>query len=409
MKRFGPKFVAFLVVLAIFTSCCSNGKKAKYVFYFIGDGMGFSHLTLTEAYLATKEGKIANNPLLFTQFPVMGMATTYSANRYITCSSAAGTALSTGSKTNNGMCGVAPDSTDLVSISYKIHDAGYPVGITSSVTIDHATPACFYANSVKRSDYYSIATQLSKSGFEFFGGGGFNGVKDKRNGEKSLYDMASDAGYEFAYGVEDYRQKRDAAKKMILFKEDSLTRDDILEYAIDRDEDDLTLPQVVGSAIDFLDNDKGFFVMAEGGLIDWTAHSHDLPGTIYEILDFDEAIKVAYDFYLQHPDETLIVVTADHETGGLAMGYQKGYVYDLSVVPSPEDVRSTAGTGVENYMDVYPSDSLSKVARIGWTTTSHTGIAVPVFAVGAGSEKFAGRMDNTDIPKRICEAMGVNF
>lgn len=409
MKKFSFKLVALLVLFFSLASCCNNEKKAKYVFYFIGDGMGFAHISLTEAYLATQEGKIGNNPLLFSQFPVMGMVTTYSANKYITCSSAAGTALSTGAKTNNYMLGVSPDSTELTSISYKIHNAGIPVGITSNVTIDHATPASFYANSVKRSDYYTIASQLAESGFEFFGGGGFNGVKDARNSEKSLYEIAQESGYVFAYGVEDYKAKKESAQKVVLFKEDSLTRNDILSYAIDREEGDLTLPDLIESAIDFLDNDEGFFIMAEGGLIDWTAHSHDLPGTIYEILDMDQAIKVAYDFYLKHPDETLIVVTADHETGGLALGYQKGSVYDLSVVPSPEDVKSTAGTNVENYMEVYPSDSLSKMAKIGWTTTSHAGDAVPLFAIGAGSERFSGRQDNTDVPKRILGAMGIEF
>ena len=136
----------FAICISVLASCCSNEeKKAKYVFYFIGDGMGFSHISLAEGYLATKEGKIGNNPLCFSQFPVMGMATSYSANRYITCSSAAGTALATGTKTNNGMLGVTPDTTELTAISYKIHEAGFPVGITTSVTIDHATPASFYS------------------------------------------------------------------------------------------------------------------------------------------------------------------------------------------------------------------------------------------------------------------------
>ena len=398
------------VAVLMLASCCGNGeKKAKYVFYFIGDGMGFSHISLTEGYLATKEGKIGNDPLCFTQFPVMGMATSYSANRYITCSSAAGTALATGTKTNNGMLGTTPDSSTLTAISYKIHNAGFPVGITTSVTIDHATPGSFYANSVARSDYYSIAQQLASSGFEFFGGGGFYGAKDKRHKEKSLYDIASESGYEFAYGVEDYKAKKSqGVEKLVLFQEDEAKRNNDLPYVAERVEGDLELPQVVEAAIDFLNNEKGFFLMVEGGKIDWAAHSNDLQGTILETLDFDEAIAVAYKFYQQHPDETLIVVTADHETGGVTLGRGKGYVYDLSVV-NPDAKAAGEGSDVSNYMQDISKDSLSVVAKIGWTTTSHTGGAVPVFAIGAGSELFAGRQDNTDIPKKICKAMGVEF
>ena len=148
--------------------------------------------------------------------------------------------------------------------------------------------------------------------------------------------------------------------------------------------------------------------MVEGGKIDWAAHSNELQGTIFELLDFDQAIQVAYKFYQQHPDETLIVVTADHETGGVTLGRGKGYVYDLSVVKE-SNAGVASGSDVSNYMQDISKDSLSVVAKIGWTTTSHTGGAVPVFAIGAGSEMFAGRQDNTDVPKKICKAMGVQF
>lgn len=397
-----------IAIIFFITSCCTD-KKAKYVFYFIGDGMGFSHIALTEAYNATVEGKIGSTPLRFTQFPVMGMATSYSASNYITCSSAAGTALATGSKTKNAMLGKNADSLDLTAISYKIHNAGYPVGIMSSVQLDHATPAAFYGHSAKRSDYYGIATELAPTNFEFFGGGGFIGADDKRNEEKPIIDMVKEGGYEVAYGLEEFKAKRATAKKMVLLQREEVANKD-LPYALDRKEGDLSLPQVVEAAVDFLDNQKGFFIMAEGGKIDWAAHANDVAGTIFETIDMDQAIEVAYQFYLKHPNETLIVVTADHETGGVTLGYKKGYVYDLKVIQkSIEERKEVADTDAANYMDVVPSDSLSKAARIGWTTTSHTGGAVPVFAIGANSELFAGRQDNTDIPKKICKAMGIEF
>ena len=407
MKKSLKSLLLMAVTVLVMASCTSGEKKAKYVFYFIGDGMGFSHISLTEGYLATKEGKIGNSPLCFTQFPVMGMATSYSANRYITCSSAAGTALATGTKTNNGMLGTAPDSSNLTSIAYKIHNAGFPVGVTTSVTIDHATPGSFYANSTARSDYYSIAEQLATSNFEFFGGGGFYGAQDPREKEKSLYDVAGEAGYVFAYGTDEYNEKKVGAEKMILFQKGDKKNND-LPYVAERVEGDLELPQVVEAAVDFLNNEKGFFLMVEGGKIDWAAHSNELQGTILELLDFDQSIQVAYKFYQQHPDETLIVVTADHETGGVTLGRGKGYVYDLSVVDKVAPAVDS-GSDVSNYMSGISKDSLSIVAKIGWTTTSHTGGAVPVFAIGAQSGQFAGRQDNTDIPKKICKAMGVQF
>lgn len=407
MKQFSLRAMSLvLAALFVFASCgCKQDKKAKYVFYFIGDGMGFSHVALTEAYNAVQDGKIGSEPLCFTQFPVMGMATTYSASNMITCSSAAGTALSTGAKTKNGMLGMAPDSSNLESISYKIHDAGYKVGIMTTVTIDHATPGAFYAHSAARSDYYTIAIQLPETGFEFFGGGGFGGLK-KQGDRKPIYDIVAENGYVVAFGKEDFAAKKKDAEKIIYFQEKEKSAD-ILPYAFVREENDLSLAEVVESAIEVLDNEKGFFIMAEGGQIDWAAHANDITNTIHETIDFDEAIKVAYNFYLKHPDETLIVVTADHETGGVTLGRTKGYTFDLTLVPQKAVSASKEDKNVDNYMEQMPADSLSKAAKIGWTTSSHTGGAVPVFAVGAGSGKFAGRMDNTDIPKRIIESMGI--
>ncbi len=409
MKRLSNVIICLLAA-CVLASCCSTPKKAKYVFYFIGDGMGFSHIAVTEAFKSALKDEKKSEPLLFTQFPVMGMATSYSNSNIITCSSAAGTALSTGFKTNNGMLGVAPDSSALEAISYKIHNAGYKVGVISSVTIDHATPGAFYANSVKRSDYYGIAKQLSESNFEFFGGGGFQGATQSANAENPLDSITLSAGYTMAYGLDEFNAKKAGAQKIVLFQQ-SPNSNNILSPVLERNDSSLTLPQVVEAAVAFLNNSKGFFIMAEGGQIDWSAHSNDVAGTIMETLDFDQAIAVAYEFYKQHPDETLIVVTADHETGGIALGRTKGYVSYLSRVKEYVErlKKKDININVDNYMEQIPADSLSKTALIGWTTTSHTGGAVPVFAIGAGSELFAGRQDNTDIPKKICEAMNIKF
>lgn len=422
MKRVVVNILSIVLLLTVAGSCgntkAPETKRAKYVFLFIGDGMGFSHIALTEAYKAQLNGKeFGSDPLLFTQFPVMGMATTFSASNPITCSSAAGTALSTGTKTTNHMLGMAPDSSRLESISYKFHKAGFKVGVATTVTIDHATPGAFYAASADRNDYYTVAMQLPASGFEFFAGGGFQGAKPKKNDTKTEQELSAeifaavkDAGYTVAYGVEDYKAKRDAAEgKIVLFQSDTAKVNEILPYALLRNENDLKLKEIVASAIDFLNNGEGFFVMMEGGKIDWAAHSNDVANTIYETLDMDDAIAVAYEFYRQHPDETLIVVTADHETGGVTLGREKGYFFDLHNIVEQSKNASALGANPEDYMKVVPVKEVSEESRIGWTTRSHTGGAVPVFAVGAGSEAFAGRIDNTDIPKKICAAAGVAF
>jgi Alkaline phosphatase len=406
MKRFFY-YLAVVALLGLAASCARQENQAKYVFYFIGDGMGFTHVAAAEAYLAQERGVIGMDPLCFTQFPVLGEAVTCSANSIITDSSAAGTALSTGEKTNNRMLAVAPDSTtQLKSISYKIHDAGYSVGVMSTTPINHATPAAFFGHNVKRGNYYEIGQELPSTGFEFFAGGGLYHPKGKDGDEEvSLYDMIAEGGYTLAYGYEDFQDKKDADHIVLVQSEGS---DQICPYALGRPEGALTLQQIVEAAVTVLErNPKGFFLMAEGGLIDWTAHSQDLAGTIFEVLDFDQAIAVADAFYAKHPDETLIVVTADHETGGLALG-AKGYQYDLTVIDKIKNSSTT--TDVEQYMNSSQSISgVNEEAQVGWTTFSHCGGPVPVWAKGVGSERFAGRQDNTDIPKKICAAMGVTF
>ncbi len=407
MKKTTSILVIVLAAVLMTTGCSSN--KAKYVFYFIGDGMGFSHVSLAEAYLAQERGDAcAQDPLTFTQFPVLGMATTYSASNPITCSSAAGTALATGTKTKNHMLGMDPDSLPLKSIAYTIHDAGYKVGIMTTVGINHATPAAFYAHNVSRSDYYPIGLEMIESGFEFFGGGGFlhpTGSPKLEEPLPSLDGIAEEAGYTFARGLDEFAQKK--CDKIILTRPENW--DGALPYRFGCAEGELNLAQVVDAAVQVLEKGrKGFFLMAEGGLIDYSAHSNNTLATIFETLDFDQAVAVAYEFYKKHPKQTLIVVTADHETGGVSLGREKGYRFDLTVLDEIETNESS--NDVELYMTTKAvQEEYSEKAHIGWTTGSHTGGAVPVWAVGAGSQLFAGRQDNTDIPRNICKAMGIKF
>ncbi|WP_290396501.1 alkaline phosphatase, partial [uncultured Bacteroides sp.] len=326
MKRL--MYVLFFVLL---TSGMAYAQQAKYVFYFIGDGMGVNQVNGTEMYLAEQEGRIGVKPLLFTTFPVASMATTFSATNSVTDSSAAGTALATGAKTYNGAIGMDDNKSVLQSVADRAKKSGKKVGVTTSVSVDHATPAAFYAHQPNRSMYYEIALDLPKAGFDFYAGGGFlkpTTTADKKEAP-SIFPIFEEAGYTVARGLDEYKAKSARADKIILIQKEG-AEPSCLPYAIDRQEGDLTLAEITESAIAFLTkgSNKGFFLMVEGGKIDWACHGND-PATVFEeVVDMDNAIKVAYEFYKKHPKETLIVVTADHETGGLGLGTGK---YELQL------------------------------------------------------------------------------
>ncbi|MDR3134335.1 MAG: alkaline phosphatase [Prevotellaceae bacterium] len=395
-----------LIGCIVFSACTSSAPHPKYVFLFIGDGMGLAHVTLTEDYIAAKNGVHGSGSVSFTQFPITGLVTTYSANTLVTCSSAAATALSTGHKTNNNMMGIAPDSiTHFASLTYPLHRAGYKIGVATSVSIDHATPGAFYATSLSRSNYYEIATQAASTGFDFFAGSGFIYPKGKNKDQADIYEQLETAGYRIVRGPEGAAQLAGDAGKIVLVQAESEKEHRRLPYAIDRKEGDLTLPQITQAAIKTLYNPDGFFALIEGGQIDWAAHANDGAAVIHETIDFSEAVKIAMDFYRQHPDETLILVTADHETGGLSLGRDGKYA-----------VHPLAFDGQQRSLESEPTDEkavfvqeINSNAFCAWPTKGHTGTMVPVYAIGAGSERFSGKLDNTDIPKRIAELMGVEF
>ena len=401
MKRFS--IIAALVLFPILLS--AQNQKAKYVFYFIGDGMGFNHVSVTEYWLGYTEGVFDSRPLAFSKFPVLGWAVTHSASNLITDSAAAGTALSTGSKTDNGMLGVDPDTTALESIAGKIHDAGYKVGISSTVGINHATPGAFYGHSASRSNYYDIAMEIPASGFEFFAGGGVIESTGEDGDKASVYDFIEKNGYVIAEGMDEFDGMKASAGKMLLLQEDGRMKTE-LPYAIDMKDGDMTQADLVKASIDFLydGNGQGFFVMSEGGRIDWASHGNDTKAMILETLSLSDAVAEAIKFYNEHPDETLIVVTADHETGGLTMSWESGYNVYFDKIENIGKSKDFASDEERREMD-----EASHAAHIGWTTGDHSGANVPVFAIGAGSSLFSGRMDNTEIPKKICEAMGITF
>ena len=401
MKRF-----SIIALLSLLTAVAVSAQNAKYVFYFIGDGMGFNHVSLAEYYKGYNDGVFDSRPLSFTAFPVLGWAVTHSESNLITDSAAAGTALSTGNKTNNGMLGISPDSsTALKSISYKIHDAGYKIGITSTVGINHATPAAFYAHNINRSNYYEIASEIPATGFEFFGGGGLIESTGSDKDKPSAYIPIEESGYTIAEGMDEYYSLKDGAEKMFLLQEDGRLKTEF-PYAIDMDEDDMTQADLIKASIGFLyeEDGPGFLIMSEGGKIDWASHGNDTKTAILETLSLSDAVAVAVDFYNSHPDETLIIVTADHETGGLTLSWDEGYNIFFDRIGWIDCSKDKVSEDEKEEMD-----EASHEAHIGWTTKDHSGANVPVFAIGAGSSLFSGRMDNTEIPVRICRAMNITF
>ena len=391
--------ICAIAMMVSFTGSFGNvtraEERAKYIFLFIGDGMGNSHVAATESYLSYKAGKLGGEQLCFTQFPYLGLATTYSANANITCSSAAGTAIACGAKTNNGMVGVDPEGNNLESMAVELKRDGYKVGIMSSVPINHATPASFYAHNASRNDNYGISMDIPASGFDFFGGDGFLDLKGKRGDKEATNEVLEKNGYKVCYGTKEFKAAAKKAKKIVFCQEDTRATE-AEQYTTDGGEVvETPLAEVVELAIDYLGDKKPFFIMCEGGAIDWEAHGNQTMGTIRETIEFDKAIQVAYEFYLAHPDETLIVVTADHETGGLTLGAGRDMInWEALETEWLEN-------GKKSTMDSDENRRFNKSCSIGWTTGSHTGGAVPMFAIGAGAEKFNGRMDNTDIKGKI--------
>ena len=395
MRHFFRLMTAVIVTLFCLNGCQTNDTKAKYIFLFIGDGMGATHVATTESYLSYKAGKLGGEQLLMTQFPYYGMATTHSANRNVTCSSAAGTAIACGEKANNGTVGINKDSVNIESVAYALQKEGYKIGIMSTVPINHATPASFYAHNVNRSNYYEISGDIISSGFDFFGGAGFLDLKGK-NGDLEPTDVVVERnGYTVCYGMEEFRHEATGKEKAVFCQ--ASNRDESADNYVSDGvvEADASMAEMLELALEFLGDEKPFFIMGEGGAIDWAAHDNRTMSMVENVLDLDGAIKVAYEFYKKHPKQTLIVVTADHETGGLTLGCGS------STINWGALENQWIESGKKNILDYDGNRSMNKSCSIGWTTGSHTGGAVPVYAIGVGAERFNGRMDNTDIKGKI--------
>jgi len=325
----------------------------RNIIIMIGDGMGIS-----QVYAAMT----ANRGNLFLQnFKYTGFAKTYSSDNYITDSGAAGTALATGVKTYNGAIGVDINEEPVENIREMAEKKGMSTGVVSTSAITHATPASFVAHQPDRGMYEEIAADFIDSGIDIFIGGGSEHF-EKRKDHLNYSDSLRAHGYKVFYNLEEIKKVKD--EKLAVFT---------------APEHNPPLPQrgnmlvpATEAAIKILSkNEKGFFLMVEGSQIDWGGHGNSTPYVVMETLDFDRAIGAALKF-ASNNKETLVVVTADHETGGMSINdgnISTGYIEGL------------------------------------YTTGSHTGVPVPVFAFGPGAENFTGIIDNTDIPKIIMKLL----
>ena len=460
-----------LIVATLFALSALAEGQVKYVFYFIGDGMGVNQINVTETYLAALKGKIGYEPILMSNFPVVGLVNTYSATNGVTDSAAGGTALASGHKTKNGAIGMLEDlKTPCNSIAVWAQKAGKAVGVATNVAITHATPASFYGHQPNRNMYYEMGQDLCKSNFDFFAGSDFHRPNTKE-GEPTLREQAKAAGYTILTGgYKEYQKKGRKADKLILFQSDEQNeklQSDHIPYALDQDKNDLTLEQITRAGINFLMSKQkdGFFFQIEGGMIDYACHRNDIGNVINEVLDLDKAVRVAYEFYEQHPDETIIVISADHETGGLVMGcgpyelhtdllkYQTRSIDETkwllnqlykkapkkftraevdkqlqailglgAGIPVSDKQRervdrrwkaieqaiNDGGKVSDRINDLCETCKhiISEAALISWASGGHSNGYVPIYAIGPGTEVFQGRINNTDIAPAMAHIAG---
>ena len=330
----------------------------KYVFLFIGDGMSYPQIQSTADYLGAltdedywqaqpslddNQGAILDGPsyLNFMNFEAAGSAVTYDSNSFAPDSASTATSIATGYKTYSGSINV--DETGTVkyeTIAEKLHEQkGYSVGVITSVNLNHATPAALYAHQASRSSYYEIGLEMIASDFEYFAGGGLLSPTGSEGDQEDLYALAAEAGYTVTRTQADAEKVGADTEKAILIDE-HLADSDAMAYEIDRTEDMWSLADYVEKGIEVLSDDEdGFFMMCEGGKIDWACHANDAGSTIHDTVALADAVQVAIDFAAEHPEETLILVTGDHETGGLTIGF--------------------AGTDYDTYLDLLESQKIS--------------------------------------------------
>lgn len=377
MKR----LVVLLMFVLCLPMCLLAEKKPKYVFFFIGDGMGPRQVQCGEwALKAISQDK--TKQLSFTNFPVKGFVSTHSADNPITDSAAGGTALATGSKTNNGVIAQTPDGKKLESITDVAQRQGWQVGVISTSNLNDATPAVFYSHAKNRSHVNSILKQFADKNIQFLFG---------KNPKTELVPF-NHLNYLKEKGLVVVDNNLAEFRKLTPSKSSIYAQFDI-DYEVARnakmDEKIPTLAEMTQKGIDLMDPTKGFFMMVEGGRIDHACHENNFPKMVYEVVAFSDAIQVALNFMEKYPEETLIVITADHETGGV--GVKPEFCdADMKVCCDKNATKENLKKALQN---------------VTWETTGHTAKDVPIFAKGVQAERFSGKQDNVDVAKKLKEVI----
>lgn len=452
--------------------------KAKYIFYFIGDGMGEAHKQLSQEFLRYASGD-NKAKLNLNTMNVNTTVATSSADAVITDSAAASTALATGVKTNNSMVGLSPDGKELTTLLEAVQDTGYSTGIVTTARITHATPAGFYAHTDHRLNEDDIAMDLLDSDIDFVAGGGLcyflpatipesylslpddiRGMEiySERTDAINLINKFADKGYEMFLGPEgisDFLEYDPKAGDRVFAP---LTYN-YLPYEIDRvigQDKFLTITDMTRQAVRLLSTDEdGFFLMVEGARIDYAAHNNDALGVIYDTLAFDNAVAVALDFYAAHPDETLIITTADHETGGLKLQSDENYnqafnnvegifasfgdgfaplyhstqniddylagIKGFGLEPDNTELTQLTAAYEEALILDYAEDELNTTAslavnkilnqRLGvsWTSNYHTSDHVALGVTGVFEQHFVTAKENIDIANILADILEVDI
>ncbi len=344
-------------------STMAQAATAKYVFLFVGDGMAAPQINAAEIYKsATANAGLTVTKLAFTRFPVSGLTTTYDASSFITDSASAMTAMMTGNKTLSGVINMdTKKETKFKTLAEYAKEAGMKVGVVSTVSLDHATPAACYAKVASRGEMYNICLQLAASGFDYFGGGGFE-QSGRKEGQADAKEVAKKSGYTVVTSASAFKNLKPGTGKVLAIN-DTLQDSNAMPYDMDRAADDLDLAAYTRKGIELLEGPQGFFMMVEGGKIDWACHANDGAASIKDTLAMDSAVVEAVKFAEKHPTETLIVVTGDHETGGMTIGFSGTKYSTFFEKIGPQEGSFTAFNA--NFLTPYKKTHTKQTADFG--------------------------------------------
>ena len=439
--------ICFIILYLLFYPF--NNKKIKYVFLFIGDGMNLNHVEMTEIY-----NNVVNNTelekqkeLSFSKFETIGLRKNYDKYNYVPDSASSATALSSGFLTETGMLNMSSDGDKKEPITYSLKEKRkMKIGIVTTVPITHATPAAFYAYNNSRNNEYEIANYLVESNFDYFGNGGFSLDSDKL---LDIENKLKKNDYKLVKTKEKIEKLNSKSGKVVAINPNNYNG--TTNYYIDSDTHDLQLKDFVRKGIDVLDNKNGFFMMVESGMIDYASHNNDAKGVISEVNALDEAVDEALKFYNNHPNETLIIVTGDHETGGLSLGNSSGFGFELDKLKYQKVTFSKLKTylnlhkefkDILNYLDnnfgigndaykfflsvenqnklqdYYNNQNIDgfinlvkeiiySETRIGWSSDNHTASPVVVYSKGINSYQFGGKYTSVEFNQKLRKSLDV--